>query len=129
MTSFLLVFAGGGLGSVLRHAVQLGAGRLFGPMTATGGFPFGTLAVNIAGCLVMGFLFRWLAGEGAGNARLLLMTGVLGGFTTYSAFALDAASLAMRGDTGHAILYIGLTLAGALGGVALGLLVGKAVFG
>jgi CrcB protein len=129
MESVILVFLGGGLGSALRHLAQLGAAALFGPFGRDGGFPWGTLGVNVAGCVAMGLLFRWLAAEGAGNARLLLMTGVLGGFTTYSAFALDAAQLAMRGDIGAAMLYIGGTLAGALGGVAIGLVVGKAVFG
>ena len=117
----LLVFLGGGIGSVLRWLTGLAALRLFGP-----GFPAGTLAVNLAGCLLMGVLARVLAGAGAGEARLLLLTGVLGGFTTFSAFALDTAALVGRGESGPALVYVLATLGGTLLAVALGLWLGDA---
>lgn len=121
MQAAFLIFLGGGVGSVLRWLTGLGAARLFGA-----GFPLGTLAVNLLGCFVMGLFARLLlpADAGGGEARLMLMTGVLGGYTTFSAFALDSASLWMRDASGLALLYIGLTLVGSLGAVALGLWLG-----
>lgn len=124
MRDMALVFLGGGAGSVLRWLTGLGMLRLFGPH-----FPYGTLAVNLLGCCVMGLLFRVLPHpqDTIASSRLLLMTGLLGGYTTFSAFALDSAALWMRQEAGLALLYIGLTLAGSLAGVALGLFVGKLV--
>ena len=122
MSAMLLVFLGGGAGSVLRWLVGLAALRAFGPH-----FPYGTLIVNVSGCFVMGLMFRWLplAADGVPPSRLLVMTGVLGGFTTFSAFALDAAGLWMRQEHGLSALYVALTLASTLVGVAAGLIVGK----
>jgi fluoride exporter len=120
----LAVFVGGGVGSLLRHGTGRLASALFGPMSAASGWPFGTLAVNVAGCFAMGLAYRLLAASSP-EWRFLLMTGVLGGFTTYSAFALDSAHLWMRADFGPLSLYLAGTLAGSLGGVALGLAVGK----
>lgn len=120
----LLVFVGGGLGSVLRWLTGLAALRLWG--TA---FPVGTLLVNIIGCCVMGLCYRLLPSlaEGPHAARLLLMTGVLGGYTTFSAFALDAAGLWMREQPMLALVYIGASVLLSLAGVALGLWIGKLV--
>lgn len=125
MRDLVLVFLGGGVGSALRWLTGLWALRLFGPQ-----FPSGTLIVNVIGCFIMGVLFRVLpAGEGATPAsRLLLMTGVLGGFTTFSAFALDAAGLWLRQEAGIAAIYVGLTVASTLLGVAIGLFVGRLVW-
>ena len=84
MTHVLLVAAGGAIGAALRHLFGLGAIRLFGI-----GFPFGTLGVNVIGSFLMGALIAWLLfrSEGGGQGlRLFLATGVLGGFTTFSAF-------------------------------------------
>jgi fluoride exporter len=101
----LLVFLGAGLGGVLRHGVNLATARAFGAA-----FPWGTLAVNVLGSLLMGLLAGWLAlRAGAGwtePTRLLLGTGLLGGFTTFSAFSLDAALLWERGEAGLAALYV-----------------------
>ncbi len=122
MRDLMLVFLGGGFGSVLRWLTGLGMVRLLGAQ-----FPFGTLAVNILGCFVMGLFFRMLPlpQEGVHSARLLLMTGVLGGFTTFSAFALDSAALWMRNETGLALIYVAASVGASLLGVALGLAVGK----
>ena len=121
MQTAFLVFLGGGVGSVGRWLVGLGAMRVMGT-----GFPWGTLAVNLLGGLVMGMLARVLVGlpEGGHDARLFLMTGVLGGFTTFSAFSLDAANLWMRGETGIAAAYVALSVAGSLLALAAGLWLG-----
>lgn len=115
MQTALLVFVGGGFGSVLRWLTGLGAARWLGT-----GFPYGTLAVNVIGSLVMGILARQLMGE-ASNARFLLMTGVLGGFTTFSAFSLDAAQLYLKGEMSAAVVYVLVSVMGSLAAVALGL--------
>ena len=90
---YLIVFAGAGIGGALRHGANLASERLFG-----GGFPYGTLFVNVAGSLLMGLLAAYFTAR-AGipqHVRLFLTTGVLGGFTTFSAFSLDAALLIER---------------------------------
>jgi CrcB protein len=117
----LLVFLGAGLGGVGRHAVN----RIV-PLALGMKFPFSTLIVNAAGCFLMGVLTGWFAFRGeqtTQHVRLLLTTGVLGGFTTFSAFSLDAALLWQRGDGLMAAFYIAgtflLTLSGVFAGLAL----------
>lgn len=119
MIAAFYVFLGGGMGSVLRWLTGLGAARLFGA-----DFPYGTLAVNLIGCAVMGVFARVIVSPDAGDARLLLMTGLLGGFTTFSAFALDSANLVLRDANGAAFLYVGLSVVGCLAAVAFGLWLG-----
>jgi fluoride exporter len=101
--TYLLVFVGGGIGSALRHGVNVGAARLFGM-----GFPYGTPIVNIAGSLAMGLIIGYLAlkGEASQSWRLFLTTGILGGFTTFSAFSLDVALLYERGQLVLAAAYV-----------------------
>lgn len=104
MTNFLLVGFGGFIGSVFRYA--LGAYLL--PLTAEQKFPYSTFAVNVVGCLIVGILAglaekHQLFGPGA---RLFLFTGLLGGFTTFSAFGLETLFLLRRGDAGVAALYV-----------------------
>ena len=117
---YLLVFIGGGVGSMLRHGVNVICGRLFG--TA---FPFGTFTVNITGSIVMGLLAGYFAfkGEASQAWRLFFMTGILGGYTTFSAFSLDSALLFERGQMGLAAFYIvasvALSIAGLFAGLAL----------
>ena len=105
MTPYLLVFFGAGLGGALRHGVNLGCARLCGPE-----FPWGTLIINVLGSGAMGLIAGWFAfkaGEGwSQSARLFLTTGVLGGFTTFSAFSLDAILMWERGEVGSALLYV-----------------------
>ena len=100
---YLIVFLGAGVGGALRHGVNLASGKLFGT-----GFPFGTLFVNVAGSFAMGLLAGYcLARPGTPlDVRLFLTTGVLGGFTTFSAFSLDAALLIERHAYAHAAAYI-----------------------
>ncbi|MFN3656874.1 MAG: fluoride efflux transporter CrcB [Pseudolabrys sp.] len=115
---YLIVFLGGGIGAALRHGVNLGAARLFG--TA---FPYGTLTVNVVGSLAMGLLAAYFAfkGDATQHWRLFLTTGVLGGFTTFSAFSLDAALLYERGAVGLAALYVLISVALSIGGLFAGL--------
>jgi CrcB protein len=103
--------------------MNLAALRLLGPA-----FPWGTLAVNVLGSLLMGLLAALLAGR-SGEARALLMTGVLGGFTTFSAFSLDAWTLWERGDVALAALYVGASVILSLCGLGAGLVLGRALAG
>ena len=108
--SALFVFLGGGLGALLRY----GAGRL-------AAYPFGTLIVNVSGCLAMGLLLGWLTSRGDhGPARLFLATGLLGGFTTFSAFSFDTLLLWQRGAHGAAFAYVAASVILSLAAVALG---------
>lgn len=120
MTAIVLVFVGAGLGGVLRHLVNVGCAHACG--TA---FPWGTLAVNVAGSFVMGVLAGWLALKAGANwaqgARLFLATGILGGFTTFSAFSLDAVLLWERGQMASAALYVSGSVAVSIGALAAGL--------
>ena len=114
----LLVFVGGGLGAVLRYA----AGR--GAVLAGWAPPLGTLGVNVAGCFAMGLLAGWFVSRGGSEPwRLFLLTGLLGGFTTFSAFGLDALMLFQRGTVGSAAAYVTgsvlLSLVAVAGGFAL----------
>lgn len=123
VTPWLVVFVGGGLGSMLRHGVNLAAARIGGL-----NFPFGTLTANITGCFVMGLLAGYFAfrGDLSQTWRLFLMTGVLGGYTTFSAFSLDALLLYERGQTGLAALYVVSSVVLALVGVVLGMALTRA---
>ena len=118
--NYLLVFIGGGLGSSLRHTINMVCARLLG--TA---FPYHTFIINITGSIVMGLIAGYLAfkGEASQPWRLFLMTGVLGGYTTFSAFSLDTALLYERGAVGLAALYVVgsvvLSIAGLFAGLAL----------
>jgi CrcB protein len=122
MLSTALVFLGAGIGGVLRHGVNLVSLKWLGPS-----FPYGTMAINIIGSGVMGLVAGWLAlkvGEGwSQHARLFLTTGVLGGFTTFSAFSLDAVLLWERGEALLAAFYVlgsvVLSLAALVAGLAL----------
>ena len=100
---YLIVFLGAGIGGALRHGVNVGTAKLFGY-----GFPYGTLIVNVAGSFLMGVLagyFAFRPGIGQ-HMRLFLTTGVLGGFTTFSSFSLDAALLVERHAYGLAAGYM-----------------------
>ena len=115
---WILVFLGGGLGAAMRHGVNLAAPRLLG--TA---FPFGTLAINVVGSLLMGVVAGWLVlrGDPSPAWRLFLATGVLGGFTTFSAFSLEAVQLWQRGQAGLAALYVGGSVLLSIAALWLGL--------
>ncbi len=117
MTSLILVMLGGALGSGARYATGRATLSLFGSS-----YPFGTLAVNLIGGLLMGVLAGILARHQAGEPwRLFLGVGVLGGFTTFSAFTLDVVTLAERGLTATALGYVLLSVAGAIAALVAGL--------
>ena len=122
MKDAFLVFIFGGIGSVLRYAFGVLSIKWLGLA-----FPWGTLAVNIIGCILIGIFARTipLPQNGGNELRLIFMTGLCGGFTTFSAFTLDAANLYMRGETGASIAYIAASVVLSLFGVAIGLTIGK----
>jgi CrcB protein len=101
--NWLIVFFGGGLGAAARYGMNVGVGRVMGS-----DFPWHTLAVNIIGCFVMGALTEAMALRlnVSNEMRLFLTTGILGGFTTFSAFALDFALLVERRDMAGAAAYV-----------------------
>lgn len=118
--NLVLVFLGAGIGGVMRHGVNVGAARAFGT-----DFPWGTLAVNVLGGLAMGLVAGWLAfrtdWDMGQNIRLFLATGVLGGFTTFSAFSLDAVLLWERGALLQAAAYAGASVILSIAALASGL--------
>src|SRR3954453_21021464 len=118
---YLIVFLGAGVGGALRHGVNVGAVRLFGY-----GFPFGTFLVNIVGSFVMGAFAGYFAFRPGipQHLRVFLTTGLLGGFTTFSAFSLDAALLIERHNYALAAGYI----AGSVGVSVTALFFGLALF-
>lgn len=122
MTNIGLVALGGAVGAVLRHLTGLAALRLLGP-----GFPWGTLAVNILGGFAMGVLAATVARLGPPGEmwRLLLGTGVLGGFTTFSAFSLETALMIERGALATAGVYAIGSVALAVGALCVGLAVAR----
>jgi CrcB protein len=121
----LLVCLGGALGSGARYLMAAGILRAAGP-----GLPWGTLAVNVVGSFAMEVAVQ--AGRRAALSPVTLLTlttGVMGGFTTYSAFNDQVLSLARAGSWGHVALYLGLTVAGCLGAGLLGIAAGQALWG
>ena len=115
---FLIVFIGGGIGAALRHGVNLVMARWLG--TA---FPYATLAENVTGSLVMGLLVGYFAFGGGvpQHWRLFVTTGILGGYTTFSAFSLDTALLYERGELWLAALYVIASVELSIGGLFAGL--------
>jgi CrcB protein len=115
---YLIVFLGGGIGAALRHGVNVAAARLLG--TA---FPYATTIENVSGSLLMGLLAGYFAFRGgiSQHWQLFLTTGILGGYTTFSTFSLDAALLYERGALGLAALYILLSVLMSIGGLFAGL--------
>jgi CrcB protein len=118
--TLLQVAVGGAIGSVARFLVTAGVARACLP-----GFPLGTLVVNVTGSFVMGVLFVVMTREGRFSP--MLMTGVLGGFTTFSAFSLDAVCLWERGDQGTAALYVGLSVVLSIMALVAGLAAARAM--
>ncbi len=122
MTPLLQVALGGALGASARYLTGLGMARLMGK-----GFPWGTLTVNIVGSFAMGVLVVVLAHLGGNRLAPFLMTGVLGGFTTFSAFSLDAVTLYERGQLGIAALYVGASVVVSIAALFAGLLLARSV--
>lgn len=115
---YLIAFFGAGIGGALRHAVNVWAARLLGY-----DFPYGTLIVNVAGSLAIGLLagyFGWRTGTSQ-HLRFFLVTGILGGFTTFSAFSLDTALLVERHAYALAAAYVVGSVAVSVAAVFVGL--------
>lgn len=120
MKLFLLASAGGAIGAGARHLVNITAARLLGTS-----FPWATLTVNVVGSFLMGYLIEYLILRlsGSPEMRTFLATGILGGFTTFSAFSLDVAQLIERKQAGLAAVYV----AGSVGISVLMLYAGMAL--
>lgn len=120
---WLLVFVGGGFGAMARHGLNRAGLALLGP-----GFPWWTMAVNISGSFLIGLLAglfgRWESGQ---DMRMFLITGVLGGYTTFSAFSLDALTLWERGAFQQAGLYVLGNVILSLLAAAVGLMLTRAI--
>jgi CrcB protein len=120
LNAFFIVFLGGGIGAAIRHGVNTWLGRLAGHE-----FPLGIMAINISGSLLMGLAagyFALRAGEEwSQSARLFITTGILGGYTTFSAFSLDAMLLYERGELGAAAFYVVGSVVFSILGLAFGL--------
>lgn len=124
MLQIILVAIGGAIGSVARYLTGLLTLRLFGP-----NFPWGTLAVNIIGSMAIGVFAELIARRfGASqDLRLFIITGILGGFTTFSAFSLDAAVLLERGALLSAVAYVAASMLVSLLAVFAGLALTRAL--
>jgi CrcB protein len=127
MMQIALVGIGGAFGSICRYLTGVAVGRLF-PASPTW---TGTFVVNVLGGLLMGLLVGTLAlkvSEGSERWRLLLAVGVLGGFTTFSSFALDAAGLLQRRDEMSLVIYVVGSVLLSIGALMLGLFIARRVF-
>jgi CrcB protein len=115
---YLIVFLGGGVGAALRHGINIASLRAFGS-----GFPYGTLLINISGSFIMGLVAGYFAfkGDASQHWRLFLTTGILGGYTTFSAFSLDAALLYERSEAGLAAVYVLASVVVSITGLFAGL--------
>jgi fluoride exporter len=125
MMQLLLVAAGGAIGATLRHLKNVAAFRIAGPA-----FPWGTVAVNLVGCFAIGVFIEFLARRlgGSMDLRLFVATGILGGFTTFSAFSLDFAVLVERGAMAVAFGYAALSVVGSLAALFAGLALARLLF-
>jgi len=121
MNAILYVALGGGLGAAARYLTSEWAGRQLGS------FPYGTMIVNIAGSLLMGLVIGWLLSKSAGseNLKLFLATGFLGGFTTFSAFSLDAMNLLEAKSYGAFSAYVGGSVILAILALMIGLIIAR----
>ncbi len=120
--TLLSVALGGALGASARYLTNVGVMRLAGP-----GFPYGTVIANVLGSFLMGVLVVALARRGHNDLAPFLMTGLLGGYTTFSAFSLDTLTLFERGEIGLAGLYVGASVFFSLAAIVLGVLIARAV--
>ena len=118
LAGYLIVFLGGGVGAAIRHGVNIAGMKTMGP-----NFPYATIFINITGSMVMGLAAAYFAFKGAPSQhwRLFMTTGILGGYTTFSAFSLDAALLYERGQLGLAALYVIASVVLSIAGLFAGL--------
>jgi CrcB protein len=118
LAGYLIVFLGGGVGAAIRHGVNTAGMKTMGP-----DFPYATIFINITGSIIMGLAAAYFAFKGAPSQhwRLFMTTGILGGYTTFSAFSLDAALLYERGEPGQAALYVIASVLLSIAGLFAGL--------
>lgn len=122
--NLISVAIGGALGASLRYLAGIGVIRVFGQT----GFPLGIIFVNVFGSFLMGVFVVAAAQRGLNSLSPFVMTGLLGGFTTFSAFSLEAVTLYERGDVAQAALYVTLSVVLSIGGLVAGLWIARAVF-
>ncbi len=122
-STLLQVALGGAIGASLRYLTGVGVFRLFGP-----GFPLGAITVNIVGSFVMGAFVVYAANRGATYLAPFVMTGILGGFTTFSAFSLETYTLFERGAVGQAGLYVVLSVVLSVMALVAGIFAARGVF-
>ena len=116
MSKLFLIALGAAIGANLRYAVSVGAAQRWGSA-----FPYGTLIINVSGSMLIGVVLALAARSGLGAPwRLLLVTGFLGGYTTFSSFAWETYQLAVEGGLGPALLNVGGSVGLGLGGVVAG---------
>jgi CrcB protein len=119
LVPYLLVALGGAIGATARFALVASLARP--------GFPVGVLTANVLGSFLMGALVVWLGRRGLTGAELLLLTGTLGGFTTFSAFSLEAVELIEHGAWGQAAAYVGISVSASLAALAVGMAAARAL--
>lgn len=119
MKEVLYVALGGAVGSACRYLIDRAAGP--------GSFPIGTLTVNLLGSFLLGLLVGWIGERIAPGLRLALFTGLLGGFTTFSTFALESTALMRSGEMGSAIGYLVLSVGLGLVLAVIGLVWGESL--
>jgi len=125
MVPFLIVFVGAGIGGAVRHGINLAVVRWLGL-----NLPFSTLFINVTGSFAMAIIIGYFAlwsGASPQHLRLFITTGILGGYTTFSTFSLDAASLWESGQPRAAILYVALSVGLSMGAMFLGLLLMRSI--
>ena len=120
----LHVALGGAIGAAARYAVGVGLFRLMGPTS----FPLGVFAVNVVGSFAMGLFVVLAAQRGLTHLGPFVMTGMLGGFTTFSAFSLETVTLLERGQLGLALAYVLGSVVLSVGGLALGVMMARGIW-
>ena len=124
MSTLSLVALGGAIGASLRFLWGAGVLRVMGPSD----FPLAIMTANVLGSFLMGVFVVAAAHRGLGHLSPFVMTGLLGGFTTFSAFSLETVTLFERGQVGAAALYVALSVGLSLAGLALGVWIARGVF-
>ena len=119
----LQVALGGAIGAALRFLTGIGILRLMGP-----GFPVAVMGINIFGSFVMGLFVVFATQRGVTQLNPFVMAGLLGGFTTFSAFSLEAVSLFERGAMGQSLAYVVMSVVLSIGGLMLGLMIARGIW-
>ena len=123
LITILQVALGGAIGAALRFLTGVGILRLIGP-----GFPVAVMGVNVFGSFMMGLFVVFATQRGVAQLNPFVMAGLLGGFTTFSAFSLEAVSLFERGAMGQALAYVVMSVVLSIGGLMLGLMIARGIW-